>query len=164
MRKIIVVCEYLGYEFAKFHDHFEHTLLQELNFRQEVVNCGKTHFNFLEFEGLYCPKNYERISSVRANIQEFVEGDRIDDLEAIERNFGNVLPITDLLVQIYAKMLFQYGHIHCDADPSNILVRKNPLNPSQPQIVLIDHGVYCKTADLFRKPFNNLWYAAATEN
>lgn len=60
-------------------------------------------------------------------------------------------------------MIFQYGHVHCDAHPGNILVRQHPNKPKgNPQIVLLDHGFYCDIDDKFRLNFCNLWYAMVT--
>lgn len=43
-------------------------------------------------------------------------------------------------------MIFKHGFVHCDAHPGNIMIRKKPKrNPNQPndyQIVLLDHGLY----------------------
>jgi predicted unusual protein kinase regulating ubiquinone biosynthesis (AarF/ABC1/UbiB family) len=30
------------------------------------------------------------------------------------------------LIDVFAKMIFMYGHVHCDAHPGNMLVRPNP--------------------------------------
>lgn len=54
------------------------------------------------------------------------------------------------------------GHVHCDAHPGNILVRPNPRNKKQPQIVLLDHGFYCDIDDVFRMQFCQLWYSLVT--
>ena len=54
-------------------------------------------------------------------------------------------------------MIFTYGHIHCDAHPGNILIRKHPNNPSKPQLILLDHGFYRDIPNDFRKKFSVLW-------
>lgn len=59
-------------------------------------------------------------------------------------------------------MIFNNGHVHCDAHPGNILVRRNPAKPSDPQIVLLDHGFYCDLDDDFRMDFCKLWYSMVT--
>ncbi len=38
--------------------------------------------------------------------------------------------------------IFVHGFVHCDAHPGNIMVRPNPKDPKNPQIVLLDHGFY----------------------
>lgn len=80
---------------------------------------------------------------------EFVDGDRITDIEALNLKFGSADKVANVLIDIYARMIFLYGHVHCDAHPGNIFIRKQ-VN-GKPQIVLLDHGFYCSTGEHFRK-------------
>ena len=80
---------------------------------------------------------------------EYVEGHNITDIEALNAKFGKMHRVTDLLVEIFSRMIFLHGHIHCDPHPGNILVRADA--KGNPQIVLIDHGFYCTTNEVFRK-------------
>ena len=45
------------------------------------------------------------------------------------------------LVDIFGKMIFKYGFVHCDAHPGNILVAKAN-NKKGHKIILLDHGLY----------------------
>ena len=65
---------------------------------------------------------------------EFVNGLKIDDLEAIEKKFGEKGPrkASDILVEVFAKMIFEHGFVHCDAHPGNMLVRENPKKKGEP--------------------------------
>jgi aarF domain-containing kinase len=76
---------------------------------------------------------------------EFVEGDRITDVDVLNQKFGSAANVSNVLIDIYARMIFLHGHIHCDAHPGNILIRKQP--NGKPQIVLLDHGFYCSTGE-----------------
>ena len=127
-------------------NHFEKSLLQELDFKQEVKNAERTADNFKHHDYLYIPKPMVLKCTYRTIIMEFVEGDRIDDLETLKRKYGSAKETGDLLVKIFAKMIFEHGHVHCDAHPGNILVRPHPKNSKKPQIVLIDHGFYGSTS------------------
>lgn len=44
-----------------------------------------------------------------------------------------------------------------DPHEANLLVRPNPLNPSKPQLVLLDHGLYRELKDDFRRDYCYLW-------
>jgi aarF domain-containing kinase len=63
-------------------------------------------------------------STKRAIIMEYVEGCRIDELDKLKEMFGSSDCVTDQLIDIYAKMIFLYGHVHCDPHPGNIKIRK----------------------------------------
>ena len=157
--------DYKGIDFDKFLNHFEKGLRQELDFKTEVINSQMTVDNF-RFVGnsddLYIPKVDVLKSTKRTILMEYVEGIKIDDIDALNAKFGSAKDCTNVLISIFAKMIFQHGHVHCDAHPGNILVRPNPDKPNRPQIVLLDHGFYGTTSQAFRKQFCKLWYALAT--
>ena len=113
-------------------------------------------------DDLYIPTVDVLKSTKRTILMEYVEGIKIDDIEGLNNKFGSAKDCTNVLIDIFAKMIFLHGHVHCDAHPGNILVRPNPKNPSRPQIVLLDHGFYGTTSQAFRKQFCKLWYALVT--
>jgi aarF domain-containing kinase len=119
------------------------SLVKELDFKSEVVNAERTRTLFRDYPHLHIPKNVVALSSNRAIVMEFIEGVKINDIPGLEREFGDPKKPSQILIDIFARMIFNHGHVHCDAHPGNILVRHNPDNPKDPQIVLLDHGFYC---------------------
>ena len=101
-------------------------------------------------------------STKRTILMEFVEGIKIDDVEGLNKKFGSAVSCTNILIEIFAKMIFLHGHVHSDAHPGNIFVRPNPNRPNRPQIVLLDHGFYGTFSHTFRRKFCKLWHALAT--
>jgi aarF domain-containing kinase len=57
---------------------------------------------------------------------EYVEGCKINDVEALKEQFGDAKKASDILIEVFSRMIFSNGHVHCDAHPGNILVRRNP--------------------------------------
>ena len=133
-----------------------------MDFKKEVVNAERTRNAFKSYDDLYIPKNYIPLSGKRAIVMEFMKGLKITQVEELEKRYGDPKLATDILIDIFAKMIFKIGHVHCDAHPGNILVRPNPRNKQRPQIVLLDHGFYCDLSDKFRNLFCNLWYSMVT--
>ena len=147
--KLCLYYDYKGIDFDKFLNHFEKSLLQELDFKTEVINSQKTVDNFRyvgNSDDLYIPRVDVLKSTKRTILMEYVEGVKIDEIEKLDEQFGSAKKCTDMLIDIFAKMIFLHGHVHCDAHPGNILVRPNPAKPHRPQIVLIDHGFYGSTS------------------
>ena len=118
--------EYKGFDFIKYLQHFERGLLQELDFKQEVINSERLRDYFKDYPDLYLPKMHVLQSTKRAIIMEYVEGDRITDVDVLNQKFGSAANVSNVLIDIYARMIFLHGHIHCDAHPGNILIRKQP--------------------------------------
>ena len=70
------------------------------------------------------PSIYHSISTKWLLIMEYVEGINIDENEKLLKNGYDLLNISNLLIKIFSYMIFENGHVHCDAHPGNILVRK----------------------------------------
>ena len=125
-------------------------MVKELDFREEVVNAERTRSNFKGYTWLHIPENKMQYSNKRVIVMEYIEGAKINDILKLEEMFGDPKLASQILIDVFAKMIFQFGHIHCDAHPGNILVRRHPLHPSLPQVVLLDHGFYCDITPAFR--------------
>lgn len=89
-------------------------------------------------------------SSVRSIIMEYVQGDKIDELDKLQEKYGDPRKVGNKLIDIFARMIYLNGTIHCDAHPGNIFVRPHPDNEKEPQIVLLDHGFYAHLTNEFR--------------
>lgn len=90
---------------------------------------------------------------------------KISQAEEIEQKYGKheSQELAKTLIDVFSKMIFITGHIHADAHPGNILIRDHPEhNGKKPQVVLLDHGLYCSLTDEFMKDFRELWYAMCT--
>lgn len=72
---------------------------------------------------------------------------------------GGVKEIMQTMVELFGAQIFRWGFVHCDPHPGNIFIRPHP-SPSyknQPQLVLIDHGLYVQFGDQFRREYATLW-------
>ncbi|CAE6453877.1 unnamed protein product [Rhizoctonia solani] len=82
---------------------------------------------------------------------------RITDA-ATQRNWGFDPKIAmDTLIDVLGAQVFVFGFLHADPHPGNVLVRPNPENPTVPQVVLIDHGLYVTLPEKFRNEYATLW-------
>ena len=70
---------------------------------------------------------------------------------------GGVASIMRTMVELFSAQMFSWGWVHCDPHPGNIIVRPCPTNPSRPQLVLIDHGLYVRVPESFKRQWVQLW-------
>lgn len=56
---------------------------------QEVVNAERTRNNFKNYDDLYIPRNNIDLSSRRAIVMEYVEGQKINDIESLRKEYGD---------------------------------------------------------------------------
>lgn len=68
----------------------------------------------------------------------------------------------DTMVQLFSAQIFEFGWIHCDPHPGNIIIRPHPLNPRLPQLVLLDHGLYVRVSPTFQRQYATLWKGLVT--
>lgn len=70
---------------------------------------------------------------------------------------GGLKSIMETMVSLFSAQMFSWGWVHCDPHPGNIIIRPNPSRPWQPQLVLLDHGLYVRLTDEFRRQYAQLW-------
>lgn len=61
------------------------------------------------------------------------------------------------MVDLYSAQMFLWGYVHCDPHPGNIFIRRKP--SGQPELVLIDHGLYIHMNTDFRHQYARFWKA-----
>jgi len=70
---------------------------------------------------------------------------------------GGVNAIMQSMVELFSAQMFEWGWVHCDPHPGNVLVRPSPLDPRKPQLVLLDHGLYVRVPEDFKRDWVKLW-------
>jgi len=70
---------------------------------------------------------------------------------------GGTQYIMHTMVSLFSAQMFDWGWVHCDPHPGNVIIRPSPTSPTQPQLVLIDHGLYVQTPEGFKREWINLW-------
>jgi aarF domain-containing kinase len=64
------------------------------------------------------------------------------------------------MVDLFSAQMFLWGYVHCDPHPGNIFIRRQP--SGQPELVLIDHGLYIHMEPGFRHQYARFWKALLT--
>ena len=157
-------------------------LRQELDFVREANNARRTA-DFVRAEprlaeNVYIPEVYPELSTKKIMTAEWIEGVRLSDRSAIralmgESNSdsvvlttnststkplkGGVKAIIQVMVELFSAQMFNWGWVHCDPHPGNVIIRPHPKKPYVPQLVLIDHGLYVGIEEEFRRQWVELW-------
>ena len=77
---------------------------------------------------------------------------------------GGVKYIMQTMVELFSAQIFSWGWVHCDPHPGNIIIRPHPTIPDVPQLVLLDHGLYVRLTEDFRKQYATLWKGLLATN
>lgn len=139
---------------------FKSSITKELDFINEIENSTQAQALFRDNSSVIIPTVYRHLSSKNVISMDYLPGIRIDDMDRITNQLHlDPKECGNILIDLYTKMIFDTGRIHCDPHPGNLLVRNHPTNPSKPQIVLLDHGFYRILNDDVRTKFVELWMA-----
>ncbi|KAG0056441.1 hypothetical protein BGZ83_004948 [Gryganskiella cystojenkinii] len=108
-------------------------------------------------EQAYVPKIFHDISTKQIMVAEWVDGCRATDKESIVRMGLSPKKVIESVVDVFAHQIFISGFVHCDPHPGNVLVRRHPKDPKRHQLLLLDHGLYMRESEEFRKQYCLFW-------
>lgn len=66
----------------------------------------------------------------------------------------------ETMVSLFSAQMFLWGVVHCDPHPGNIFIRRLP--NGNPEVVLIDHGLYITMDPAFRHDYALFWKSLLT--
>ncbi|KAF8193802.1 ABC1 family-domain-containing protein [Pholiota molesta] len=143
-------------------DFVSEHLRQELDFVREAENARKTA-EFVAGEPrlrdrVHIPRVYPEYSTRRVMVAEWIDGVRLSDKAGVQRT-GHAKEVMQTMVELFAAQMFDWGWVHCDPHPGNVLIRPRPDDPRRPQLVLLDHGLYVPVPEPFRVQWGKLWRA-----
>ncbi|CAH2350255.1 ABC1 family protein Mcp2p [[Candida] railenensis] len=145
---------------AFFSSYVSSQLEKETDFVNEQRNTEKLEF-LLEtdtskskyLQKVRVPKVYT--STRQVLIGEWIDGVSLSDKDKlIDQGFDLSLLMTQYL-QSLAKQIFEYGFVHSDPHPGNLIARFNDKNVQE--LVILDHGLYVDLPMKFRNEYSRLF-------
>ena len=137
-------------------------MLEEIDFdveKNNMQNCGRF---FENRDDIYVPKVHPELCSHRICTMEFIHGTKVTNFGELRKQFIDTRKVAQLCVQAFADMMFQASFLHVDPHAGNLLVRTNSLG--DPQLVILDHGMYNYVDASFTRYLQNLWLAMVAQN
>ncbi|MDA1081476.1 MAG: AarF/UbiB family protein [Gemmatimonadetes bacterium] len=110
---------------------FEVRVREEVDFRQEAAYATAIRENFANNDRVIIPKVHSSMTRQRVMVMEFVEGTRLDRLDAAKVNAKHIV---QTLVELYVQMELIDGLFHADPHPGNVMLAPDG------RIVLVDFG------------------------
>lgn len=138
----------------------------EIDFLNEARNTEITkrlvaaEWGASDFPEVYVPKVFSQYTTKRVMVTEWIDGTALSDKEAIRAEGFDVSKIVGTIMTLFSKQIFEWGHVHCDPHPGNVIIRKKKarlFGKPKEQVVLIDHGLYVSTTPKFRAQYSQLW-------
>ncbi|KAH1265250.1 Protein ACTIVITY OF BC1 COMPLEX KINASE 3, chloroplastic [Glycine soja] len=134
-------------------DEFARRVFQELNYVQVRLNVNFDRFlqegqNARRFKKLYADKEdicvpdvFWDYTSAKVLTMEWVEGVKLNEQEAIERQGLKVLDLVNTGIQCSLRQLLEYGYFHADPHPGNLLATP------EGKLAFLDFGMMSETPE-----------------
>ena len=101
---------------------FGSSLMDELDYYGEAYNMERLAENLSGIEGVHIPKVYRSLSSKRVLTQEFIDGVKISNVEAMRDAGLDPAVVANAALRAAIKMLMIDGYFHADPHPGNLFV------------------------------------------
>jgi ubiquinone biosynthesis protein len=126
-----------------------------VDFQAEIRHQKRFESLFAEWGDVIVPRLHEALSDSDVIVSDFVRGRRIDDPAVPDADRRHATRTT--LRALYA-MLFEWGLVHCDLHPGNILVSEDS------RVAVIDYGYVVELTGSQRRHLAQLFWAMATND
>jgi predicted unusual protein kinase regulating ubiquinone biosynthesis (AarF/ABC1/UbiB family) len=117
-----------------YHSEIRQMILEELDFTKEADHIEEIASHFHDDPMVGFPAVIREYSTRRVLTTEFVDGEKITDIPALEAQGIDRTALAKRVLTAYCQMIFIDGVYHADPHPGNILVRPDG------GIVFVDFG------------------------
>ncbi|XP_061364608.1 protein ACTIVITY OF BC1 COMPLEX KINASE 3, chloroplastic-like isoform X1 [Gastrolobium bilobum] len=122
-------------------DEFACRVFQELNYVQEGQNARRFKKLYADKEDICVPDVFWDYTSAKVLTMEWVDGVKLNDQQAIERQGLKVLDLVTTGIQCSLRQLLEYGYFHADPHPGNLLATP------EGKLAFLDFGMMSETPE-----------------
>lgn len=139
-------------------EEFKIHILNELDFKNEMVNIETFRRNFRYDRTVHIPAVYDKFCTGKVLVVEHIKGVKLSDLKKIREQGLDTKKIAHSLTSCILKQIFVDGFFHGDPHPGNIFILPDG------KISFIDFGVVGRIDDETKFTFAHLFVAAAAKD
>ncbi|KAG0459737.1 hypothetical protein HPP92_022865 [Vanilla planifolia] len=125
-------------------DEFAGRVYQELNYVQEGQNARRFKKLYADKEDVLVPDIFWDYTSVKVLTMEWVDGIKLNQQEAIEKQGLKLLELVNTGIQCSLRQLLEYGYFHADPHPGNLLATP------EGKLAFLDFGMMSETPEQAR--------------
>ncbi|KAL3505534.1 hypothetical protein ACH5RR_035375 [Cinchona calisaya] len=122
-------------------DEFARRVYQELNYVQEGQNARRFKKLYADREDVLVPDIFWDYTSGKVLTMEWIEGVKLNEQDAIERQGLRVLDLVNTGIQCSLRQLLEYGYFHADPHPGNLLATP------EGKLAFLDFGMMSETPE-----------------
>ncbi|KAI4390038.1 hypothetical protein MLD38_002193 [Melastoma candidum] len=125
-------------------DEFARRVYQELNYVQEGQNARRFRKLYADKPDVLVPDIFWEYTSGKVLTMEWVDGVKLNEQEAIEKQGLKVLDLVNTGIQCSLRQLLEYGYFHADPHPGNLLATP------EGKLAFLDFGMMSETPEVAR--------------
>ncbi|KAK3427402.1 hypothetical protein EUGRSUZ_F03639 [Eucalyptus grandis] len=122
-------------------DEFARRVFQELNYVQEGQNARRFKKLYADKADVLVPDIFWDYTSGKVLTMDWVDGVKLNEQEAIERQGLKVLDLVNAGIQCSLRQLLEYGYFHADPHPGNLLATPDG------KLAFLDFGMMSETPE-----------------
>lgn len=122
-------------------DEFARRVYQELNYVQEGQNARRFKKLYADKQDVLVPDIFWDYTSGKVLTMEWVDGVKLNEQAAIERQGLKVLDLVNTGIQCSLRQLLEYGYFHADPHPGNLLATP------EGKLAFLDFGMMSETPE-----------------
>ncbi|MBW4837922.1 MAG: AarF/ABC1/UbiB kinase family protein [Paenibacillaceae bacterium] len=123
------------FQIPQMVEEFARSIRAELDYSFEGRNMEKIRRQFKAEEGIYIPGVHWPLTTSRVLTMDFVEGEHLNRLLAIDELGYDRKELAERLVNALLRQIFEGGFFHADPHPGNLLVTR------EGELAFIDFGM-----------------------
>lgn len=136
-------------------DEFRRIIGRELDYRAEAVYLERLAANLRAYPDIVVPKPILSHSTSRVLTMEWIDGRKVTELSAAERQRIDGPRLAQHLFRAYLQQILVDGFYHADPHPGNVMVTRDG------RLALLDVGMVATVPDSFRDKLLRLLVALA---
>ncbi len=106
-------------------DEFGNRIFEEMDYTHEGENAIRFAELYGHLKDIYVPRMYMGYTARRVLTMEWIDGTKLTQLEALERQGIDATHLIDIGVQCSLRQLLEHGFFHADPHPGNLLAMAN---------------------------------------
>lgn len=143
-----------------FTEYVSEQLQHETDFVQEMKNSNRLleiikKDKSMRDLNIYIPFNYPKFTKRQILITEWCDGIPLSDKNKVIESKVDLSRMVYQYLKVFGKQIFEYGFVHSDPHPGNLLARFD--KSGKQQLVILDHGLYIQLPENFRLEYCKLW-------
>ena len=139
-------------------NYFSRSIRRELNFQREGRTIDQFRRMFHDDATLYVPRVFDEFTTESVLTMEFIDGFRVDDLEAATRLGLDPKELACNGARIFLKQAFELGVFHGDPHPGNVRILPDGT------VALIDFGMIGQLSEETRERLVDLLFAVSRKD